>query len=159
MSRLKVYNLATGQWEYVNFPLHRHGPQSSGSGVNTVSGHGSATISANSFDYEVWGRIVLYRASVTFSSVGTGSTGVAILTGCPQPGVTFTATGDRGGTGVARLLARGAVSGGFLNLLNLAVHGTPTSLIGTDIAAGSTYAFSGAYWGNTDGTTSDPILV
>lgn len=124
---------------------HVH-PAALNTGSITVNNKGSATFSTAYCEWTQIGKLVVAHIQLSASANGSGSTALTIDTDLPAPHGNGLATGDRGGTGVVRLVARVVASGGnvqLTNLWNLAAVGT--NLTGADIVSGATWSFHFSY--------------
>lgn len=113
-----------------------------------INNGGTATFTSKNLQWQQIGRMVVYKLSFSVSANGSGATSVTITgTGLPDAAAGGGFPGDRGGTGVVRLSARGVNSGGELTFGNITAHNSASNanVTGADLASGSSYTFCGAY--------------
>lgn len=147
MARLKIYNLATGQWEYVSLPEHRHvGGVKKGSATVSLSGGGTLVIGGTFCEWSQIGNIVSVRWGWSVTTTGSGATTVSgVFTGCPPPINTWRFVGDRGGSGVNVIYYRVSNSGGHLGFSEMKTASDFTTITGASMASGQGYTGQATY--------------
>lgn len=114
-----------------------------------ITGGGSATYTSKYCRYVKIGRLVVFQLGWVVNAAGSGTTNLEITsqdTGLPKAASAFAIVGDRGGTGVTRLIARCVNGTNELTFTTFALVSAPTTALnGSDLAAGASWNFMGSY--------------
>jgi hypothetical protein len=136
-----LYVRMNGIWQIVGAVI------SSGTTTPNVNNGGTATFSSTLCRWQQIGNSVIFRITVIVSANGSGAVGLTVDgTGLPLAAGNVAVSGDRGGVGVNRLVARLVNVGAELTIGTMSLFSAaPTALTGADLANGATYTFHGAY--------------
>jgi hypothetical protein len=124
-------------------PLNGFGVNAVDLGTFTITGGGSATYTSKNTTMFRLGPLVIYNFRFAVNAAGSGSTNISItnLPKIPTSIGNYMWSGDRGGTGVVRLLARGATNGDVTTFYTVSPSGAIGGPItGADLANGASYS-------------------
>jgi hypothetical protein len=118
----------------------------SGDTTPTIVGGGTATYTSRNCRWVQIGRLVVFHVGFVVNAAGSGATNVTITgTGLPSAATAFGATGDRGGTGLVRLLYRFTLGGGETQVNEIRNVNAGSIVTGADLASTAAYNVHGAY--------------